>query len=210
MTWWCAPPAAVTSSRSPCTRARAPLAASYADGPPDGEISVRPTSSVIGSSCQMETEGPQPALATVVPSADMATAWAFVSSATDTCCRTSASHTSSDRPTVTTRQPAVAEQVPLQAMALTGSGTAITRCAVLRSQMARRPPPMATKRPVGSTAVTPVAPASLARTAPVAGSTIVVPVSVTRSSEPPSAERTARETASAPMPPTATGGAATS
>ncbi len=83
-----APSAAVTSSRSPCTRACAPLAASYADGPPAGAISVRPTSSVIGSSCQMETDGPQPALATVVPSADMATAWAFVSSATDTCCRT--------------------------------------------------------------------------------------------------------------------------
>ena len=69
---------------------------------------------------------------------------------------------------------------------------------------------MATKRPVGSTAVTPVAPASLARTAPVAGSTIVVPVPLTRSSAPPSAERTARETVSASMPPTATGGAATS
>ena len=69
---------------------------------------------------------------------------------------------------------------------------------------------MATKRPVGSTAVTPVAPASLARTAPVAGSRIVVPVDVTSSSELPSADSTARETALASRPATGTGAPATS
>ena len=106
--------------------------------------SVRPRSSTTGRSCHTPTTGPHPAATIVDPSADSATVWAFVSSASGTCRRASGYHASSDRPTLTRMQVSSSTHGPAQARSLAGDGDDSTERPVARSQTATRAPPTAT------------------------------------------------------------------
>ncbi len=179
-------PSGLIARRSP-----SPEEAHCASGPAvtsAAEISRRPESSTIGRSCHTATVGPQPAVTTVVPSAEIATAWAFVWSTSSTWRRDSGSQASSDSPTVAKVQRGSCPHGPLQAMALTGRGTENVGRPVARSQIVRRAPPTAANCPLGSTATIPVASGSTLSAAPPASCTTAEPAAPTTSTRAPSGD----------------------